>query len=424
MFTGNVRVFGFEEGIGLTGTQFNDISTVFYATYVLFEVPWVMAVKRWGANTVLAVALVSWSTVTLCTGFVQNYTQAIVMRLLLGATEAGLFPALTFVISTIWDRTHQAKRVSLLYMSSALSGAFGGLIAYGIQLMGERRGLAPWRWLFIIEGIISVLVCGVAWFTMPKSAEEAWFLTPEEQALMQARKLRDSKYKGSDTFDWKYARMAFSDPFVYATSVLLFASSIPLFGFGTFLPTILKGLGHTGLEANYLSIPCYILAAFTLLFWTTLSDRMGKRALCAFLAPIPCLVGYAIVVATPSAAAGYFAMFMCAGGIYPYNALILTWVTNNLAPDYKRSVGMPLFTSLANISGAVSSQIYPAWDGPRYMMGNSVSLGMESVACFGVFFVWLLLRRRDQKKDKLIAEGVEDNGHAGEDRGLDFKYTL
>lgn len=146
---GNARIFGFEAGLNLSGRQFNDISTVFYATYVLFEVPWVMAVKKFGARSVLAVAMVAWSIVTLCTGFVQNYTQCIVLRLLLGATEAGLFPALTFMISTIWDRKNQAKRVSLLYMSSALSGAFGGLFAFGVQSMGRQRGLDAWRWLFV-----------------------------------------------------------------------------------------------------------------------------------------------------------------------------------------------------------------------------------------------------------------------------------
>lgn len=106
-----------------TGRQFNDISTVFYATYVLFEIPWVMADKRFGANTVLGAAVVSWSIVTLSTGFIHNYTQCIVMRLMLGAAEAGLFPALSFIISTIWHGKSQAKRVSLLSTSSAMSGA-------------------------------------------------------------------------------------------------------------------------------------------------------------------------------------------------------------------------------------------------------------------------------------------------------------
>lgn len=117
-------------------------------------------------------------------------------------------------------------------------------------------------------------------------------------------------------------------------------------------------------------------------------------------------------------------MFLCAAGIYPYNALLFTWVINNLSPDWKRSVGAPLFASLANISGVVSSQIYPSTDAPRYLMGNAISLGMETVACVGVVLVWLLLRRRDQRKEKMISEGQERNGYEGEDRGLQFRYTL
>jgi MFS family permease len=181
--------------------------------------------------------------VTIGTGFIQNYRQAIAVRLLLGMFEAGLFPSLTFVISTIYAREKQAKRVAVLYGTSALSDAFGELIAYGIQLMGDRRGLAAWRWLFIIEGVISVVICGGAWFSLSKNSETAWFLTEEEKALMRARKLRDVVYKGTDEFSWYYAKMAFKDPFIYIAAVCLFCSSISLFGFGTFLPTIIKGLG-------------------------------------------------------------------------------------------------------------------------------------------------------------------------------------
>lgn len=86
------------------------------------------------ANTVMGFSLVCWSAVTIGTGFIKNYHQAIAVRLLLGLFEAGLVPSLTFLISTIYSRNQQAKRVAVIYGASALSGAFGGLIAYGIQV--------------------------------------------------------------------------------------------------------------------------------------------------------------------------------------------------------------------------------------------------------------------------------------------------
>lgn len=128
-----------------------------------------------------------------------------------------------------------------------MSGAFGGLFAYGIQSMGERRGLAAWRWLFILEGIISVIICGCCWLSFPNTPETAWFLNEDEKKLMVMRKERDAVYKGDageDKFDWKYAKMALSDPFIYLASLSFFCSSIAIFGFGTFLPTIIRGLGY------------------------------------------------------------------------------------------------------------------------------------------------------------------------------------
>lgn len=92
-----------------------------------------MAVKRFGANHVLGIAMIAWSVITLCTGFIQTYHQAIAVRVLLGAFEAGLVPSIVFIISTIWERERQSKRVAIIYGANCLSGAFGGLIAVSID---------------------------------------------------------------------------------------------------------------------------------------------------------------------------------------------------------------------------------------------------------------------------------------------------
>jgi hypothetical protein len=177
------------------------------------------------------------------------------------------------------------------------------------------------------------------------------------------------------------------------------------------------------LQANYLSIPVYIFATLTLITATFTSDRLKKRAAVLVILPVAPIVGYIITCGTASHAAGYFAMFLCGGGIYSYNCLILTWISTNIAPDYKRSMAMPFFVSLANVSGVVSSNIYPKSDGPRYLMGNAVSAGMETLALCGVVVVWWTLRRRNLEKEKLRSQGVEDNGKDG-DQALDFVYVL
>lgn len=382
-----------------------------------------MAVKRFGAKHVLGIAMIAWSITTLCTGFIQNFSQAIAVRVLLGTFEAGLVPCIVFIISTIWSREDQAKRNAIIYGCNCLSGAFGGLIAYGIESMGTRHGLAAWRWLFIVEGAASIVLCGICWCLLPNTAEDAWFLNAEEKELMRARKQRDLVNRGTEEFPMKYAKMALTDICVYAGAICLFCSSIAIFGFGTFLPTIIKGLGYTSLQANYLTIPVYILATCTLATATFASDRLKKRTAVLSVLPIPVIVGYIIVCGTANHAVGYFAMFLCGAGIYSFNCILLTWVSNNLAPDYKRSVGVPLFICLGNISGIVSSNIYPSTDAPRYVMGNAVSAGMEFLALLCIVGMWWILKRRNAEKERLRATGAETNGKEG-DMALDFVYNL
>lgn len=212
-------------------------------TYIICDILWVISIKRFGANRILGFAMVGWSAATIGTGFCRTYGQAMAARLVLGAFESGLLPSMIFVISTIWNRRQQAKRVAVIYCATTISGAFGGLIAYGIQTMGKRRGLEPWRWLFIIEGAISLAFGLIALVSIPVSAEKAWFLTPEQAECMRLKKERDALFKGQDKLERKHIWMALKDPLVYITGLTLFASSLPLLGFGTFLPTIILGLG-------------------------------------------------------------------------------------------------------------------------------------------------------------------------------------
>lgn len=101
----------------------------------------------------------------------------------------------------------------------------------------------------------------------------------------------------------------------------------------------------------------------------------------------------------------------------------IRWVSNNLAPDSKRTVAMPLVLSFTLVSGVMSSQIYPTKDAPRYTMGNAISLSGTVAGLLAAFGLWCIWRRRNARKNKLIAEGVTENGYE-DDRGIGFIYVL
>lgn len=110
-------------------------------------------------------------------------------------------------------------------------------------------------------------------------------------------------------------------------------------------------------------------------------------------------------------------------GLYPISTLAVTWATNTFAPDSKRAIGMPLVYTIADVSSLVSSQLYPSQQGPRYVQGNAVSAGLTVVAGALYGASWFLLKRRNAKKARMLAEGATTNGLEG-DRSLDSMYIL
>jgi hypothetical protein len=110
--------------------------------------------------------------------------------------------------------------------------------------MGPRLGLDPWRWLFIIEGSISLFFSFVSYFSLPSRAEKAWFLSPTEAECMRKIKERDAIFSGQEHMSKRHVWMALRDPLVYLSAIALFSSSLPLLSFGTFLPTIISGFGY------------------------------------------------------------------------------------------------------------------------------------------------------------------------------------
>jgi MFS family permease len=225
------------------GGQFGNINTVANVMNVVFEIPWVLAVQRFGARNTLGTAFVLWSCCTLGTAFIHTYTQAIVVRMFLAIFEAGLAQGFAYVYCDIYPRALVGKRIMTENLAQCISGAFGGLFAYAVQTMGTRRGLAAWRWLFIVEFCITMFIGGIGLAFLPAEPEKAWYLNAEEKETMKLKKHVDLKFKGDSHFDPKWIKATLTDPFVWLLGIAFFTSSVAINGFRVFLPTIIEGLG-------------------------------------------------------------------------------------------------------------------------------------------------------------------------------------
>lgn len=189
---------GMTKDIELKGSELNTAVSVFYIFYILAEFPTSILVKRLQFNRVIPTITLSWGLVCLCTGFVQNFAGLVTTRIFLGFFEGCLFPSMTLFLCNWYTREELGIRIAYLFIASALSGAFGGLIAFGILYMNGVGGWPGWRWLYVLEGIITILWAACCIFLVPKSFETAYFLNEEEKQLMRQRAARTQAYSDSE----------------------------------------------------------------------------------------------------------------------------------------------------------------------------------------------------------------------------------
>lgn len=420
---GNAYTSGMREDLKLTSKQYSNAVSVFYSTYLAAELPAVLVLKRVNIRYYMSFLVFAWSIITLCNGFVQHYHSLLALRVLLGTFEGGFFPAMTLIISMVYKPDEQAKRIAFFFGSSALSGAFGGLIATGLASV-KSSVLEGWRWLYIIEGLISVFASVWLFFGLPGHFEVIPFLNEREKYLMSIRAKHRIQYMGAnEKFEWTYVKDALIDIKTYFSFVIQFCQDTILYGFSTFLTAILKlGLGYTAREAQYMSVPVYILAGIVFLASAYLSDRLRLRGPIFFGYNILGAVGYILLLSVSNNAVKYFACYLITFSLYTGTGLNISWLTNNVAPHYKRATALGLNQTLGNLSGAIAGQIYTT---APYTFGNSFSLGcivLSNVLALSQIFI---LRAINKKKQRILNGEIPDNEkNRRGDWALNFKYCL
>lgn len=213
---GNAQIAGMNQDLGLVGNQFGTAVTLLYATYVTLEAPTAILLKIIGPKRLLAGCAFCWGVTTLCMAFITNWQGLYACRLLIGLFEAAIFPCIDVYIGMVYKKEERGKRASIIFAFSALSSAFGGLLAFGLTQINGPNGFAGWRWLFVVEGLLTLLVVPLYWFVFPNEAREAWFLTPEEKQMVVARYELNPHWGIDEKFSWGAILSVFKDPKFYA----------------------------------------------------------------------------------------------------------------------------------------------------------------------------------------------------------------
>ncbi|KAF2233046.1 MFS general substrate transporter [Viridothelium virens] len=424
----NARLDGLTTDLHMTGNQYLTSLTLFFIGYVLFEVPWNVALKRTTPKIWLPTITLVWGIIATLMGVSQNLAGFFVVRFFLGATEGGLFPGVVFYLSMWYKRAERQFRVSLFFSAASLAGAFGGILAYGIGFMKGVGGYNGWRWIFIIEGLVTVVVSLAAYYFIANYPNEANFLREDERAFIHERLKADSDATNNEGFTWANVGAALKDPKCWLYGLVYHSLSLPLYTLSLFLPTIIKSLGYTAANAQLLTVPPYALAFILTASIAIISERVHIRAPFIISSSLFAAIGYCILLSqtdpTHNPGVSYLGTFFAAGGIYPAVALSLSWPAMNVSGQTKRATANAMQISIGNLGAVIGTQLYRSEDGPTYVLGHSFALGYLLANCIIVGLLWLILARENRRRDQVESEGpVTDETEWHGDDDLRWRFS-
>ncbi|KIP10635.1 hypothetical protein PHLGIDRAFT_84571 [Phlebiopsis gigantea 11061_1 CR5-6] len=425
----NAALYGLKTDLDLTGNKYNNALVVFFVPYIIFEIPSNTLMKRFKPHVWLPLCMFFFGLVSCLQGLTQNYSGLIATRFFLGLFESGMFPGCFYLLAMWYKRSESQKRYTFFFCSTTLAGAFGGLLATAIGKMDGIRGYRGWRWVFILEGILTCVVAMSFFFLIPDFPEEVSWLSAEERQFVKARLQEDvgesqrhKPLKPKDVFrilrEWNIILGGF----------MYFGLIVPAYSYAYFAPAIIQSLGHNAIRTQLLSVPPWACAFGLAMILAVLSDRIGHRFIFTLIPQAVALAGFAIlfnVHHTPHLQ--YAGLFLAASGTYASMPVTVCWFATNLGGHQRRAVGTGWQVGFGNIGGIIAAYSFTTKDAPTYKTGYSICLSflcLSAVSC-AAYFLHVLWenRRRDRAGDQSEHLTVEEKQELG-DLNPDYRYLL
>ncbi|KAH7320623.1 major facilitator superfamily domain-containing protein [Stachybotrys elegans] len=392
------RLNGLEADLGMPeeSTQFNTAVSILFVGYVLMQVPSNMIITKVKPGPYMSCWMLVWGIVSACAALVHNFQGLVAVRFFLGITEAPFYPGATYMLSTFYTRREIAARIALLYCAQILATGFSGLIAAGIFAgLDGTRGLAGWRWLFIIEGAVTVLVSIIGFFFLPNTPLTTWWLSQREKELAHERMERD---KVADSDDSPVSALDGLKQACRDKRTWLFCLMqnfhLSACSFNSFFPTVIRTLGFNTTVTLLLTCPPFILAGATGIAFGWSSGRLHERTWHITAGLGVAIGGFILAAATLNTAARYVACFIFAMGAYSVNSVIIGWASSTLSQTKeKRAVVLAMTNVGGQIGYIYGAYLWLEFDRPRYGIGFGASAGFALLSILCAWAIrWMLVR--------------------------------
>ncbi|CAK7234361.1 hypothetical protein SCUCBS95973_008909 [Sporothrix curviconia] len=420
----NARAAGMNADLGFDiGNRYSIALLVFFITYFLFEMPSTLSLRHVGPKLQLNGFVFSWGLVMLGMGFAKDWRVIVVCRLLIGIFEDGFLPCCMYLLSSWYQRFEVQQRMALWYIINLFVLAFGNSLAYALIKLDGSHGIAGWRWIFIIEGAITVGFAFIGYvFVLPfpdqmlASAKTGPF-TREELEVILDRVERDPGDTDPDRLTIrKVLHHSLSWP-LWVYGFMFLCCSAPIYAFAYFIQTILSTMGYSTAMVFLLCTPPYLFSMIWTYAVAIFADRSHLRMPWMILNSAITLTGLLLTAYHHNNAVRYFGVFLGVSGCNANLPTIIAFQPNNVRSNSRRSVGSGVQMLFAALGGIYASCTFMNREYPTYRTGVWCAVATQFLLILLVALMWWYFTRCDKEADANPA-----NNAIQEDE--EFRYTF
>ncbi|HVY33208.1 MAG TPA: MFS transporter [Caulobacteraceae bacterium] len=261
--------------LGLTQTAYGLGAGLFFVTYCLCEIPSNLLLHKFGASRWIARIMLSWGVLAVATAFIRGPMSFYVMRLLLGAAEAGFYPGVLYFFTLWFPAAYRGRIIGLFLASIPITGIIGAPLSGWLLTLDGLGGLRGWQWLYIVEGLPAILLAPLVVFLIQDTPAKAKWL-PEADRLRLENILSLEK-RSVDNKRAYTVLQALANPWVLFLAVTYFSNVCMMNGITFFLPQIVKGFGYSNVQTGFVVAIPSVLAFIVLIWWGRRSDARKER---------------------------------------------------------------------------------------------------------------------------------------------------
>lgn len=344
----------------------------------------------------------------------------IALRVLLGIAMSGIYPGLTYLISTWYTRSEQQLRFAFLQCGQVLVLAIGSIVNFGLNRLDGHTKFRGWQWMFMVQGAITMFFGILTYFWIVDFPEQSlnslFFLTPGEASQAVSRIQRDRKdAEAPEPLRFRSVLIHFLGPKLYAFCALFFSLNIVSTALSYFLPIILQnGMGFSSSKAILLSAPPYYFSVILVLFSSLVGGRYRLRGPIIIFNSLCLIVGFSMLGFPSHVTVRYVGTYLATGAYISNWAALNAYQANNITGQWKRATVAAAVSACNGLGGIAGSYIVRSTEAPGYITAIRVSIGSHMLIILIVSACTILFWRANGKQKRFgkVIEGV-----------VGFRYT-